>query len=139
MKKMFFLLAICIFSGIALYAQDSLKAYVGKYKFPEGSVVPEIEVILENGALMFKSNMGNTAIERNGGDEFSIPAYSGVATFTRNEAKKITGLHIEAQGTVLDGTLVEPKPDAEKSGTNDDINFNPKYLLSPTIGSLGGE
>jgi hypothetical protein len=139
MKKMFFLLAVCIFTGVALYAQDSLKVYVGKYKFPEGSVVPEIEVFLENGSLMFKSNMGNTAIERNGGDEFSIPAYSGTATFTRNEAKKITGLHIEAQGTILDGTLVEPKTDAQKTGTNDDINFNPKYLLIPTIGNLSGE
>jgi hypothetical protein len=132
MKKIFFLLTICFFSGIALYAQDSLKQYVGKYKFPEGSVVPEIEVAIENGALVFKSNMGTTSIEKNGGDEFSIPAYSGTATFTRNEAKKITGLHIEAGGTVLDGSLVESKP-AEKSGTNDDLLINPKYLLMPQV------
>jgi hypothetical protein len=138
MKKIIFLLAICIFSGVALYAQDSLRVYVGKYKFPEGSVVPEVEVFLENGALFFKSNMGNTAIERNGGDEFSIPAYSGTATFTRNEAKKITGLHIEAQGTVLDGTLVEPKPTVD-AGKNDKSYFNPKYILTPQIGSLGAE
>jgi hypothetical protein len=132
MKKIFFLLTICFFSGIALYAQDSLKQYVGKYKFPEGSVVPEIEVVIENGALVFKSNMGTTSIEKNGGDEFSIPAYSGTATFTRNEAKKITGLHIEAGGTVLDGSLVESKP-VEKSGTNDDLLSNPKYILIPQV------
>ncbi len=138
MKKIFLLLAICIFSGVVLYAQDSLKVYVGKYKFPEGSVVPEIEVFLENGALQFKSNMGNTPIERTGGDEFSIPAYSGTAIFTRNEAKKITGLHIEAQGTILEGTLVETKPDVE-GGKNDGIYYNPKYLLTPQVGNLGGE
>ena len=28
-----------------------------------------------------------------------------------NETKKITGLHIEASGTVLDGVLIENKPD----------------------------
>jgi hypothetical protein len=133
MKKIFLLFALFIFSGVALYAQDSLKVYVGKYKFPEGSVVPEIEVILENGALSFKSAMGTTPVERNGGDEFSIPAYSGTATFTRNEAKKITGLHIEASGTVLDGVLVENKPDT-KINKNDGITFNPKYLTTPIIG-----
>lgn len=138
MKKIFFLLAISIFTGIALYAQDSLKVYVGKYKFPEGSVVPEIEVILENGALSFKSAMGTTPVERNGGDEFSIPAYSGTATFTRNEAKKITGLHIEASGTVLDGVLLESKPDT-KINNGDGITINPKYLTTPIIGLLSAE
>ncbi len=133
MKKIFLLFALFIFSGVALYAQDSLKVYVGKYKFPEGSVVPEIEVILENGVLSFKSAMGTTPVERNGGDEFSIPAYSGTATFTRNEAKKITGLHIEASGTVLDGVLVENKPDT-KINKNDGITINPKYLTTPIIG-----
>ncbi len=133
MKKIFLLFALFIFSGVALYAQDSLKVYVGKYKFPEGSVLPEIEVILENGALSFKSAMGTTPVERNGGDEFSIPAYSGTATFTRNEAKKITGLHIEASGTVLDGVLVENKPDT-KINKNDGITINPKYLTTPIIG-----
>lgn len=138
MKKIIALLIICIFSGVALYAQDSLKTYVGKYKFPEGSVVAEIEVIIENGALVFKSSMGNTAVERNNGDEFSIPAYSGTATFTRNDAKKITGLHIEAGGTVLDGNLVENKV-AEESGKNDTDLFSPKYLLTPQVPYHSGD
>lgn len=136
MKKIVALLFIFIFSGVALYAQDSLKVYVGKYKFPEGSVVPEIEVVLENGALSFKSAMGNTPVERNGGDEFSIPAYSGTATFTRNDAKKITGLHIEAGGTILDGNLVENK--VVEASKNDEI-FSPKYLLTPQVPYHSGD
>jgi hypothetical protein len=132
MKKILFIITVCLFSGIALYAQDSLKQYVGKFKFPEGSVVPEIEVVLENGALSFNSTMGNTGVEKVKDDEFSIPQYSGTATFIRNEAKKIIGLKIEAQGTVLDGTIVESKA-PEKSGTNDDLYNNPKYILTPQV------
>ncbi|MBL0144500.1 MAG: hypothetical protein IPP48_00710 [Chitinophagaceae bacterium] len=131
MKKITVLVALCIFSGVALYAQDSLKQYVAKYKFPEGSAVTEIEVVIENGGLVFQSSLGNTAVEKTGTDEFSIPAYNGTAFFTRNEAKKITGLHIEAQGTVLDGTIVEPKP--AESGTKDEILYNQKYLLTPQV------
>jgi hypothetical protein len=137
MKKILFVITLCLFSGIALYAQDSLKQYVGKYKFPEGSVVPEIEVVLDNGALSFNSMMGNTPVEKTKGDEFSIPQYNGTATFIRNEAKKIVGLKIEAQGTVLEGTIVENKP-VEKLG-GDDILTNPKYILFPQVPYHGGE
>jgi hypothetical protein len=132
MKKLFFLISICLFSGIALYAQDNLKQYIGKFKFPEGSVVPEIEVVLENGALSFNSIMGNVAVEKTKDDEFSIPQYNGTATFTRNEAKKITGLKIEAQGIVLEGTIIENKT-AEKTAINDDLLTNPKYLITPQV------
>ncbi|MBP6432107.1 MAG: hypothetical protein KA319_10090 [Ferruginibacter sp.] len=138
MKKILFVITLCLFSGIALYAQDSLKQYVGKYKFPDGSVVPEIEVVLDNGALDFNSIMGSTPVEKTKNDEFSIPQYNGTATFIRNEAKKIVGLKIEAQGTVLEGTIVENKP-VEKSSGGDDILTNPKYIIFPQVPYHGGE
>jgi hypothetical protein len=114
MKKFIPLFIITILFSVALHAQDSLRQYVAKYKFPEGSAVSEITVVLENGSLSFNSAMGNTPIEKTGTDEFSIPAYSGTATFTRNEAKKITGLHIEAGGQILEGTIVEEKTEPAK-------------------------
>ena len=51
MRK-FFLLLLTITSFTILNAQqtlptDSLQEYTGKYKFPEGSVVTEITVVLE--------------------------------------------------------------------------------------------
>jgi hypothetical protein len=39
---------------------DSLKEYTGSYKFPEGSDVTEIKVVVENGVLWANSVKGNS-------------------------------------------------------------------------------
>jgi hypothetical protein len=115
MKKVTLLFSLLVLAFCGLKAQDSLQLYVGKYKFPEGSVVTEISVVLEDGKLSLNSAMGNAALEKTGEDEFSITQYGGVATFTRNQLKKITGIHIEAMGAILDGTKEETKSLLRKS------------------------
>jgi hypothetical protein len=89
----------------AANAQDSTqrKDYLGKYKFPEGSVVPEVEVLIENGALMMNSSAGTSSLELIKGDTFTIVAFNGTAAFKRNDAKKVISVHIEAGGYILDG------------------------------------
>ena len=72
MKKFAFLLSIGIIYCISLKAQDSLQHYVAKYKFPQGSMVTEVDVVMENGVLMVNSTMGSAAIERSTGDEFTV-------------------------------------------------------------------
>jgi len=123
-----------IFTGSFFYlkAQDSLQQYVAKYKFPAGSVVTEINVAVENGTLMLTSSLGNTAVEKTATDQFSIAAYNGTATFTRNEAKKVSGLKIEVMGLLLEGV----KEEKETLGGNvpplpvNKSTFPMKYLPS---------
>jgi hypothetical protein len=107
MKKVTLLLSIFIAICFSLKAQDSLQQYVAKYKFPDGSVVTEVTVALENDALMVNSAMGNAALEKTDTDKFNMPAYNGTVVFTRNEAKKITGIKIEVMNISLEGTREE--------------------------------
>ena len=105
MKKFLLLLPLTIGLVLLATAQDSTlkKELVGKYKFPDGSVVAEVEVVLENGVLMMNSSAGTSNLDWIKADSFSIAAFNGTAGFRRNDAKKIVGVHIEAGGYVLDG------------------------------------
>ena len=105
MKRSFLLLSAMLVIVIAANAQDSTqrKDYLGKYKFPEGSVVPEVEVLIENGMLMMNSSAGTSSLELIKGDTFTIVAFNGTAAFKRNDAKKVIGVHIDAGGYILDG------------------------------------
>jgi hypothetical protein len=107
MKKFTLLFSLFIAVCFSLKAQDSLQQYVAKYKFPEGSAVTEVTVALENGALMVNSAMGNAALDKTGADQFTMPAYNGTVVFTRNEAKKITGIKIDVMNISLEGTREE--------------------------------
>jgi translation initiation factor 6 (eIF-6) len=118
MKKIAFLLCFKVVGCISLKAQDStkvlvsdsLQVYVAKYKFGEGSPVAEVTVAIENGKLILKSKMGNAELEKvEGLDQFSIPSYQGTASFFRNEAKKVSGIHIDVMGRSMDGDKVEEK------------------------------
>jgi hypothetical protein len=93
----------------ALAQQDTLQQYAGKYKFPEGSPVTEVEVVYADGALSMNSAAGSSALRFEKGDEFTIVSFNGTAVFTRNADKKIIGVHVEVMGTVLDGTKEETK------------------------------
>lgn len=107
MKKVTLLLSLFIAVCFSLKAQDSLQQYVAKYKFPEGSAVTEVTVALENGSLMVNSSLGNAALEKTDTDKFTMPAYNGTVVFTRNEAKKITGIKIDVMNISLEGTREE--------------------------------
>jgi hypothetical protein len=92
---------------ITTYAQSDpkppLSDFLGRYIFPEGSVVPDVTVALSGDALSMASAAGTSALTELGRDTFTIVEFSGLAIFKRGEDKKVNGVHIEAQGYVLDG------------------------------------
>ncbi len=88
-------------------AQDSLSVYTGKYIFPDGSVVPEVDVVLTDGSLLMSSVAGTSSLVKMGIDSFTITEFSGVAVFKRDENMKINSVHIEAMGYILDGKKQE--------------------------------
>jgi len=93
---------------------DSLKEYTGKYKFPEGSEVTEVQVVIENDTLWVNSDKGNSELRRIEKDIFEVVTYTGTATFKRDEHGKVNGLHFEVGNLVLDGKKSE-EPASPKS------------------------
>ena len=108
MKKLFLSLLVLI-SFSAVNAQtDSLQEYTGKYKFPEGSPVTEIGVVMENGVLTATSAMGNSELKKTDTkDVYEVVAYGGTATFKRNPEGKIVTLLIQVQDVTMEGTKSE--------------------------------
>jgi len=103
MKKFIFSI-IAVISFPFLYGQDTtLNEYVGTYKFPEGSVVLSVDIKLENGALSASSSAGSSPLEKISKDTFNLVSYSGTVFFTRDADKKVNGIKIEVQDTVLEG------------------------------------
>jgi len=103
MKSLLFSLIVLLIA-VAAHAQDSTQQqFVGKYKFPEGSAVPEVNVTIESGTLMMSSTAGTSSLQLVKGDTFSIISFNGIAVFKRNEGNKVVGVHIDASGYVLDG------------------------------------
>jgi len=80
-----------------------LSDFVGRYVFPEGSVVPDVTVALSGEALTMTSAAGASNLIESGRDTFTIVEFSGMAVFKRGEDKKVNAVHMEAQGYVLDG------------------------------------
>lgn len=107
MKKALLLVAVFIVSALSLKAGESLEEYAAKYKFPQGSMIPELNVVFENGALSLTSSLGTSVIEKTTEDHFNIPNYKGTAVFVRNSAKKITGIKIEMKGVSISGNREE--------------------------------
>src|SRR5664279_2089706 len=102
MKK-YLLLFACIVT-VSAYAQDSTyKELVGKYKFAPGNPIEEAVVTWDNGIITMSSSAGTSALEKVQGDTFNIVSFSGIAVFKRNDAKKVTGVHVDASGYVMDG------------------------------------
>lgn len=108
MKKIFLSLFV-VLSFLAAQAQtDSLQEYTDKYKFPEGSPVTEVGVIVENGILTATSAMGNSELKKTDTkDMYEIVSFGGTATFKRNGESKITSLLIQAQDVTMEGTKTE--------------------------------
>ena len=108
MKKIIVSILASLFI-IAINAQTDpapkppLEDFVGKYVFPDGSVVPEVTVTLDGSALTMASSAGTSALTELGRDSFTIVEFSGTAVFKRGDDKKVNAVHIEAMGYVLDG------------------------------------
>ena len=96
-----------ILSAQQISQADSLKEYTGKYKFPEGSAVLEVIVTIENGVLFATSSAGNSELKKIEKDIFEIVAFSGKAYFKRNNDAKLSGVRIEVEDVILEGTKSE--------------------------------
>lgn len=111
MRKLFLFLWLAgmgLVSAAQQQQDTTLQQYTGKFKFPEGSPVTETVITLENGVLQASSAMGSTELKKTAeADVFEVVSYSGVATFKRNEEKKIIGVTIEVGDMVLEGTKSE--------------------------------
>ena len=108
MKKIAFTILSSLFITVVNAQSDPapkppLEDFVGKYVFPEGSVVPDVDVLLSGSALTMTSAAGSSVLNELGRDSFQIVEFNGIAVFKRGEDKKVNGVHIEAQGYVLDG------------------------------------
>lgn len=104
MKYVFTLIIGLCWGATATFAQDTLQQYTGKYKFADGSPVAEVTVTLADGALTMNSAAGASPLKHESGDLFTITAFNGTAAFVRNAERKISGVHVEAMGYVMDGT-----------------------------------
>ena len=108
MKKSILFILTSIFI-ISVNAQSEpppkppLSDFVGRYVFPEGSVVPDVTVAMSGEVLTMSSVAGTSALTELGRDSFAIVEFSGIALFKRGDDKKVNAVHIEAQGYVLDG------------------------------------
>lgn|SRR5690606_15502440 len=108
MKKLFLSLFTILSFSLVNAQTDSLQEYTGKYKFPDGSPVTEIGVVLENGMLTATSAMGNSELRKTDSkDVFEVVAYSGTATFKRNTEGKVMGVQIQVQDINMEGTKTE--------------------------------
>ena len=105
MKQLFFVCMIVMTSLVSQAQTDSLADYTGKYKFPDGSPVTEIGVVVENGILTATSVMGNTELRKTDNkDVFEIVAYGGTATFKRAEDGKVKMMRVQVQDVDMEGT-----------------------------------
>jgi hypothetical protein len=147
MKCILLSVVFIAFACTSLRAQDtSSHQYVGKYMFPDGSVIPLVEITLDNGALSISSTAGTSALQLLGTDSFSIVTFNGYAVFRRSSTNKIMSVHIEASGYVLDGARDTTALNhdlggwMEREGTRDmasSQHFVQEFLYHPVIGKEG--
>ena len=103
-------IGICLlFASTVINAQtDSLQEYTGKYRFPDGSPVTEIGVVVESGILTATSVMGNSELKKTDNkDVYEIVAYGGTATFKRGDDGKIKTMRVQVQDVDMEGTKDE--------------------------------
>ncbi len=112
MKQKLLLLVIGLSFFSFLQAQETpvtdtlLQQYIGKYSFPDGSVVSEVSVTLDSGKLTMSSTAGISLLEKQSYDLYSIVQFQGTAKFNRDTTRKVIGVSIDAMGYQLEGTKV---------------------------------
>lgn len=98
---------MCVASNF-LFAQtsssDSLQQYVGTYKMKDGSPFEAYKITMSEGSILGEADAygANKLIKQASVDKFqSTSSYGAIITFIRNAEKKIIGLKMDIQGTVL--------------------------------------
>jgi len=102
MKKILFSF-LCLVALSAAAQDSTLKEYVGKYIFPEGSVVPSAEVYLNGNELMVNSIQGSSILQKIAKDTFAVVSFEGMAYYARNQAGQVSGVKVVVGEYVLDG------------------------------------
>ncbi len=128
MKKLLLSLLVVI-SFLSVNAQQDtvLQKYTGKFKFPDGSPVTEINFTVENGVLMGGSAMGSSEFKKTDTEHvFEIVAYGGTATFKKNAEGKITNVQILVGDINMEGTKVPAEVHLEPAG-NINIKASANY------------
>jgi hypothetical protein len=121
MNKIITIIAFAIALSLSALGQDApLQDYTGKYNFPEGSPVPNVEMKLVEGVLIGESQMGSSTFTRIEGDKFTIVEYNGTAEFIRNAEGKVISIKVTVDTMVLEGT--------KEAAAFRSVRFNP---LSP--------
>lgn len=105
MKNRLLLFAVLFAFSLLSSAQEDtgLTQYTGRYIFAPGSVTESIEISIKDGNLYGLSSAGEGSLVRVRKDTFSIPAYNGMAYFSRNSEGKVKGIRIEVDSTILIG------------------------------------
>lgn len=127
MKQLFFV-AMFFLSALMAGAQakdtlpgkdTTLKEYVGKYTFPDGSFVTSADISLNGDVLAVSSSQGGSDLEKRGKDTFAMTAFEGgMMYFYRNAAGKVAKIKVEVGDILLEGT---------KDGVTAWINRNKWY------------
>ena len=86
-------------------AQDStLQEYTGKYKFPPGGMIPEVDITLSNDILTITAVLGSAPLEKVSRDTFLIPSYgNAMVYFYRNAESKVNAIKIDTGNDVMEG------------------------------------
>lgn len=112
MKQKFLLVCMGLSFFALLQAQNApvadtlIQQYLGKYSFPEGSVVTEVTVTLDSGILTMTSTAGVSPLEKQSDDLYTIIQFQGTAKFNRDSTRKVIGVSIDAMGYQLEGKKV---------------------------------
>ena len=125
------LLVLVSFSAANAQQDSTLQKYTGKYKFPDGNPVTEINFTVENGILMGASAMGNSEFKKTDTEHvFEIVAYGGTATFKKNAEGKVTSVQILVGDLNMEGTKTEGLPGIYFPGAEWDKAYHSK-LATP--------
>ncbi len=127
MKKLFAVSFSVICLSVVSFAQtDSTgKDLLGKYLFPDGSVVADVTVSFVDSTLSMTSSAGTSELVKQGVDVYTIIAFQGTAQFKRDSvSKKVTGVIIDAMGYHLEGI----RDTATTAATSTTTTFAPIWL-----------
>ncbi|MBY0347495.1 MAG: hypothetical protein GTN67_12710 [Hydrotalea flava] len=111
MKTFLFMLVMLTGAVIIAQAQQTTQAkkdttvteLIGRYTFPDGSVVEQVEVTFDSTGLNMVSDAGTSVLQKLGVDSFALVSFQGTAVFKRDENKKVKTVIIDAVGYHLEG------------------------------------
>jgi hypothetical protein len=100
----FCLLCLSFASFAGTQTTDSTyKDYVGKYIFPDGSGVDEVEITISDTTLTITSTQGTATMSKLGVDSFSMTYQNGTIAFKRDTDNKVNKIIIYVMGMELTG------------------------------------